>query len=97
MSTVMGDGTDYPSPRSEGPSGPSAILIAAPESLSPPTKMSDSLPNLTNLNGDSDVTRPRLSVRRSRDPPKNENNQIYCDHVDCEASPPTFRRPCEWK
>ncbi|KAE8554385.1 hypothetical protein EYB25_002924 [Talaromyces marneffei] len=90
----MGDGTDYPSPRSEGPTGPSAILIAAPESLSPPTKMTDPLSNLANVSVDG--TRPRLSVRRSRDPPKNENNQIFCDHVDCQANPPTFRRPCEW-
>ncbi|CRG89669.1 hypothetical protein PISL3812_06708 [Talaromyces islandicus] len=86
----MGDGTDYPSPRSEGPSGPSAILIAAPESLSPP-KMTDSVSNPA-----TDGTRPRLSVRRSRDPPKNEVNQIYCDHIDCQSNPPTFRRPCEW-
>lgn len=42
-------------------------------------------------------TRPRLSVRRARDPPKNPEGQIYCDHPDCQAAPPTFRRPCEWK
>ncbi|KAJ5578283.1 uncharacterized protein N7459_007247 [Penicillium hispanicum] len=41
-------------------------------------------------------TRPRLSVRRARDPPKNSEGQIFCDHPDCQTSPPTFRRPCEW-
>lgn len=41
-------------------------------------------------------SRPRLSVRRTRDPPKNAAGQIYCDHPECQQSPPTFRRPCEW-
>lgn len=36
-------------------------------------------------------------VRRERDPPKNGEGQIFCDHTDCEAAPPTFRRPSEWK
>ncbi|CDM28578.1 hypothetical protein DTO013E5_974 [Penicillium roqueforti] len=40
--------------------------------------------------------RPRLSVRRARDPPKNAEGQIFCDHVECQSAPPTFRRPCEW-
>ncbi|KAA8651809.1 putative C2H2 transcription factor [Aspergillus tanneri] len=40
--------------------------------------------------------RPRLSVRRARDPPKNAAGQIYCDHPECQQAPPTFRRPCEW-
>lgn len=95
MPAVMGDGTDYPSPRSEGPTGPSAILIAAPESISPSPKMNDHLSGIANVPPDG--SRPRLSVRRSRDPPKNESNQIFCDHIDCQPNPPTFRRPCEWK
>jgi hypothetical protein len=47
--------------------------------------------------GAMESARPRLSVRRNRDPPKNAEGQIYCDHTDCQAAPPTFRRPCEWK
>ncbi|KAL2000271.1 hypothetical protein VTN02DRAFT_3334 [Thermoascus thermophilus] len=87
----MGDGTDYPSPRSEGPGGPPSILVTAQESLSPTAKMPEQpSPGLV------DGTRPRLSVRRARDPPKNPAGQIYCDHPDCQANPPTFRRPCEW-
>lgn len=88
----MGDGTDYPSPRSEGPGGPPSVLVSAPEAISPTPKMTEQAsPGLV------DGTRPRLSVRRARDPPKNAAGQIYCDHPDCQANPPTFRRPCEWK
>ncbi|KAJ5833829.1 hypothetical protein N7474_002140 [Penicillium riverlandense] len=89
----MGDGSDYPSPRSEGPNGATAasVLAALPDSLSPIARMNDQAP-LSYMEG----TRPRLSVRRARDPPKNPEGQIYCDHPDCQTSPPTFRRPCEW-
>ncbi|KKK20736.1 C2H2 transcription factor [Aspergillus rambellii] len=87
----MGDGSDYPSPRSEGPGGPTSVLITAQDTLSPIPKMPDQLsPNFM------EGARPRLSVRRVRDPPKNAVGQIYCDHAECQASPPTFRRPCEW-
>ncbi|KAJ6105860.1 hypothetical protein N7512_009377 [Penicillium capsulatum] len=41
--------------------------------------------------------RPRLSIRRAGDPPKNNEGQIYCDHSDCRMAPPTFCRPSEWK
>ncbi|PKY08858.1 hypothetical protein P168DRAFT_278406 [Aspergillus campestris IBT 28561] len=87
----MGDGSDYPSPRSEGPSGPTSILVAAQESISPTPKMTDQM-SPSFMEG----TRPRLSVRRARDPPKNSTGQIFCDHPECQQSPPTFRRPCEW-
>ncbi|KAJ5091543.1 hypothetical protein NUU61_006413 [Penicillium alfredii] len=89
----MGDGSDYPSPRSEAPPGATAAsaLASAPDSLSPITTMNDQGP-LSYIEG----TRPRLSVRRARDPPKNSEGQIFCDHPDCQAVPPTFRRPCEW-
>ncbi|KAJ5618911.1 hypothetical protein N7510_002895 [Penicillium lagena] len=89
----MGDGSDYPSPRSEGPNGATAasVLAALPDSLSPIARMNDQAP-LSYMEG----TRPRLSVRRARDPPKNPEGQIYCDHPDCHTAPPTFRRPCEW-
>ena len=95
----MGDGSDYPSPRSEAPHGATAssvlvsatsVLASATESLS---RMNEQPPMNYNIEG----TRPRLSVRRARDPPKNTEGQIYCDHPDCQAAPPTFRRPCEWK
>lgn len=88
----MGDGSDYPSPRSEGAGGTAAMILPAQESLPHPPAMGDQLaPDFV------EGARPRLSVRRAREPPKNPAGQIYCDHPDCEPSPPTFRRPCEWK
>ena len=39
------------------------------------------------------VTSP---VRRARSPPRNEHNQMYCEHVDCKGTNQTFKRPCEW-
>lgn len=93
----MGEGSDYPSPRSEAPHGATAasVLASATESLSSIARMNEQ-PTL-NTNPYVDGARPRLSIRRARDPPKNHENQIYCDHPDCQAAPPIFRRPCEWK
>ncbi|RDW89845.1 putative C2H2 transcription factor [Aspergillus mulundensis] len=87
----MGDGSDYPSPRSEGATGPTAVLVAAQDPLVPVQKMDNEL-SPSFMEG----ARPRLSVRRARDPPKNAVGQIFCDHAECQPSPPTFRRPCEW-
>lgn len=91
----MGDGSEYPSPRSEATHGLTAasVLASTAESLSSIARMNDQAALGYPLEG----TRPRLSVRRARDPPKNSENQIYCDHPDCQDAPPTFRRPCEWK
>lgn len=92
----MGDGSDYPSPRSEAPHGATAaaasVLASATESLSSIARMNEQ-PPISYGEG----ARPRLSVRRARDPPKNSEGHIFCDHLDCQAAPPTFRRPCEWK
>ncbi|KAJ6120737.1 hypothetical protein N7523_005017 [Penicillium sp. IBT 18751x] len=87
----MGDGSDYPSPRSEAPHGATAAsaLASATETLSSIARMNEPMSYM-------EGTRPRLSVRRARDPPKNPEGQIYCDHPDCQNAPPTFRRPCEW-
>lgn len=90
----MGDGNDYPSPRSESATGTAALLLpAGPDPLvHHPAMMNDQLePSLV-----EPTPRQRLSIRRSRQPPKNTAGQIYCDHPDCHQSPPTFRRPCEW-
>ncbi|KAJ5161609.1 hypothetical protein N7492_007001 [Penicillium capsulatum] len=90
----MGDGSDYPSPRSEAPHGATAasVLASATESLSSIARMNEQ----PAMNYPMEGARPRLSVRRARDPPKNSEGQIYCDHISCEAAPPIFRRPCEW-
>lgn len=90
----MGDGSDYPSPRSEATHGVTAVsALAAASDLPLVPRMNEQAPPLSYMEG----TRPRLSVRRARDPPKNPDGQIYCDHPDCQVAPPTFRRPCEWK
>jgi hypothetical protein len=89
---TMGDGSDYPSPRSEGAGGSAAVLVATQDPLAAVPKMNDQL-SPSFMEG----ARPRLSVRRARDPPKNAVGQIYCDHAECQPTPPTFRRPCEWK
>ncbi|KAJ5737323.1 uncharacterized protein N7483_002448 [Penicillium malachiteum] len=44
----------------------------------------------------TDRAHPPLKIRRTLDPPKNAENQIYCDHPDCDGTKPTFRRPYEW-
>ena len=36
------------------------------------------------------------AVRRSRSPPRNEHNQIFCDHINCQGKGQTFKRVCEW-
>ena len=90
----MGDGSEYPSPRSEGPSGPTSILVTAYEPVSSSPKMTEAdqiSPEFV------EGTRPKLSVRRAHDPPKNNEGQIFCDHPECHEAPPIFRRPCEWK
>ncbi|OQD82170.1 hypothetical protein PENANT_c023G10854 [Penicillium antarcticum] len=103
----MGDGSDYPSPRSEGRNGALAasILASASEQSPPSATMSThhrsndyAIAKVHNEGGMSylNPTRASVSVRRARDPPKNSEGQIFCDHLDCQAAPPTFRRPCEW-
>ncbi|KAI9792720.1 MAG: hypothetical protein M1816_001819 [Peltula sp. TS41687] len=43
------------------------------------------------------AVRRRRSINREREPPKNDQGQIYCDHADCASKLPTFQRRCEWK
>ncbi|PGH30686.1 hypothetical protein GX50_06550 [[Emmonsia] crescens] len=76
----------YPSPRrSESPEITTAILLPKE------TKMAQEVSPAT-----ADGSRPRLAVRRTREPPKNAAGQIYCDHPDCHDHTPYFKRPCEW-
>lgn len=39
---------------------------------------------------------PRKALRRTTDPPRNQDAQIYCDHIDCRDKTKVFRRICEW-
>ena len=36
------------------------------------------------------------SSRKSLEPPRTMEGNIYCDHQDCSAKPPVFSRKCEW-
>ncbi|OAX79834.1 hypothetical protein ACJ72_05846 [Emergomyces africanus] len=82
----MGDKIGYPSPgRSESPGTTTAILL--PKEI----KMAQAVSPAT-----VDGTRPRLAIRRTREPPKNSTGQIYCDHPDCQNQIPYFKRLCEW-
>lgn len=82
----MSDTNGYPSPRSEGPrTSPmagSGDEAAMDHQATPPSES---------------VSKPRLAVKRQRDPPKNTDGLLFCDHPDCSKVLPTFRRPCEWK
>ncbi|KAJ5901962.1 hypothetical protein N7495_002490 [Penicillium taxi] len=96
--------SDYPSPRSEAPPGPGATAASGlafatenfAESIAAARMNSEQQQPPAPIGYSLEGPRPRLSVRRARDPPKNTEGQIYCDHPDCEANPPFFRRPCEW-
>ena len=41
-------------------------------------------------------TRQRVSVQRMQEPPRNDKDEIYCNHEECVTDPPVFRRRCEW-
>lgn len=87
MSPAMTGETSYPSPTSEAAAG-SPVTMALSEQMMMDKQMSQS---------PVEVARPKLAIRRDRDPPRNAAGQLYCDHPDCSNQVPTFRRPCEWK
>jgi hypothetical protein len=41
-------------------------------------------------------TRTASAIRRDSPPPRNDNNEIFCDHPDCRGKNVVFRRLCEW-
>lgn len=90
----MSEDSDYPASRNDAPHEAivASALASATESRCSIARMNEQ-PTTNYMAG----KRPRLSIRRARDPPKNNDGQIYCDHPDCQGAPPTFRRPCEWK
>lgn len=75
---------DYPSPESESEPYKHAHQADLVMNASLPKK----------LNG---VARPKVAMRRTQEPPRNAEGQIYCDHPECRDNVPIFRRPCEWK
>ena len=106
----MVEHNEYPSPRSQGPSGSASILVAqaydtAPSETAKLAEQMSQEPNLPEEQPSSanfaeatpSPSRPRMSIRRAREPPKTPEGQIYCDHIECQSAPPFFKRPCEWK
>lgn len=37
-----------------------------------------------------------IAIRRQRNPPRNGNGDIYCDHEECQEEEVVFKRKCEW-
>ncbi|KAI9795980.1 MAG: hypothetical protein M1833_006556 [Piccolia ochrophora] len=51
----------------------------------------------------SPITPPRTRMMRvssegssKGNPPRNEDNKMFCDHDECASDPPIFERRCEW-
>lgn len=83
---------DYPfSPPSESDL---ASTHTSPETKTSHITMADDedMPSLINTK----FNRVQSAVRRARSPPRNEHNQMYCDHVNCTGKNQTFKRVCEW-
>ena len=82
----------YPMSPHSVASEPSSVLCppALPDSTSPHNQPQTS-PSIGHSSGSR-----RDSVSQTQDPPRNNYNQIYCDHPECAANPPTFTRKCEW-
>ncbi|OAP55395.1 hypothetical protein AYL99_10368 [Fonsecaea erecta] len=36
------------------------------------------------------------AYRRTRSPPRNDQGQMFCDHINCRGKSQTFKRVCEW-
>lgn len=87
ISPAMTAETSYPSPGSEAQAG-SPVAMALSEQTMMDKQVSPAA---------IDIARPKLAIKRDRDPPRNVAGQLYCDHPDCHNQTPTFRRPCEWK
>ncbi|WEW56658.1 hypothetical protein PRK78_002106 [Emydomyces testavorans] len=85
MSEISGE-SDCSSPR-VAPSAPIVVTLLQKTVMPQPSSGSG-------LKGT--LSRPRLAVKRARDPPRNAEGQIYCDHPECRDNTPVFRRPCEW-
>ena len=41
-------------------------------------------------------TKIKRALRRDRVPPRDEQGQMYCDHVECTGQTQTFKRVCDW-
>ena len=92
----MADPDIYPSPTSDASAGRLNRKAIPPDpgpviaSVNDPDQPSPSVVGST--------VRPKLSLKRDHEPPRNEGGQITCVHPDCSREkPPTFQRKCEWR
>lgn len=92
--------SNYPSPHSvKDEDFDRAMSVATQSSGNPgmPAVARDVQLQTTSPSSEGSHSRNKLSIRRTQEPPKTNDGLLYCDHPECEAKPPTFRRPCEWK
>lgn len=81
----------YPSPRSDVSNRESSLCpVTMPEQTSPQIPVTNS-PSV----GHSSSSR-RGSPSQTGEPPRNDFNQLYCEHPECAANPPAFSRKCQW-
>ena len=82
----------YPiSPHSEASERASSLCpVNLPDNTSPYTQ-SQTSPSIGHSSGSR-----QGSISQVQDPPRNNYNQIYCDHPECAPNPPIFSRKCEW-
>ena len=89
----LSDMQDYPSPGSSN----SAQTASSYAPVLPSNVMSPAISSMQSpsLAGD---TVSRQSSRRSREPPRNAEGLLYCDHTDhAQQQAPVFSRKCEWR
>ncbi|RVX72156.1 hypothetical protein B0A52_04754 [Exophiala mesophila] len=87
---IMKSNIQYPiSPPSERSLLPARTILET--KLIPPTMPDEHVP-VTSI--PQNIPRAIHAIRRTRSPPRNENNQMFCDHVACQGKDQTFRRVC---
>lgn len=89
----LSDMQDYPSPGSSNSAQTaSSYAPVLPSNVMSPVVSSMQSPSLA---GD---TVSRQSSRRSREPPRNAEGLLYCDHTEhAQQQAPVFSRKCEWR
>ena len=89
----LSDMQDYPSPgsSSSGQTASSYVPILPSNVMSPAISLMQS----PSVPGD---TGSRQSSRRSREPPRNAEGLLYCNHAEhAQQQSPVFSRKCEWR
>ena len=88
----LNDMQDYPSPGSSNSAqtASSYAPVLPSNAMSPAISMHSPV-----VTGD---TISRQSSRRSREPPRNAEGLLYCDHTEhAQQQAPVFSRKCEWR